>query len=75
MKKLIPVLVVILSVCNSYAIMAQGFSGPSVRKVVIDPGHGGHDPGALSPDRKLREKDINLSVAKHLGAEINKKYP
>jgi len=75
MKKLIPVLVVILSVCNSYAIMAQGFSGPAVRKVVIDPGHGGHDPGALSPDRKLREKDINLSVAKHLGAEINKKYP
>jgi len=75
MKKLIPVLVVILSVCNSYAIMAQGFSGPVVRKVVIDPGHGGHDPGALSPDRKLREKDINLSVAKHLGAEISKKYP
>ncbi|HOO68847.1 MAG TPA: N-acetylmuramoyl-L-alanine amidase [Bacteroidales bacterium] len=75
MKKLIPVLVVMLSVCNSYAIMAQGFSGPAVRKVVIDPGHGGHDPGALSPDRKLREKDINLSVAKHLGTEINKKYP
>jgi len=30
--------------------------------VVIDAGHGGHDPGALSPSG-LREKDINLRVA------------
>ncbi|MBP6867449.1 MAG: N-acetylmuramoyl-L-alanine amidase [Bacteroidales bacterium] len=75
MKKLIPVLVAVFTVCNSYAIMAQSVSGPVIRKVVIDPGHGGHDPGALSPDRKLREKDINLSVAKHLGQAINKNYP
>ncbi|HPW77734.1 MAG: N-acetylmuramoyl-L-alanine amidase AmiC precursor [Bacteroidetes bacterium ADurb.Bin037] len=75
MKKLIPVLVVFFTICNSYAIIGQSFSGPVIRKVVIDPGHGGHDPGALSPDRKLREKDINLSVAKYLGQEINKKYP
>jgi N-acetylmuramoyl-L-alanine amidase len=75
MKKLIPVLVVFFTICNSYAIMGQSFSGPVIRKVVIDPGHGGHDPGALSPDRKLREKDINLSVARYLGQEISKKYP
>lgn len=75
MKKLIPVLVAFFSICNSYAIMGQSFSGPVIRKVVIDPGHGGHDPGALSPDRKLREKDINLSVARYLGQEISKKYP
>ncbi|MBP7050242.1 MAG: N-acetylmuramoyl-L-alanine amidase [Phycisphaerae bacterium] len=30
--------------------------------VVIDAGHGGHDPGALSPSG-IREKDINLRVA------------
>lgn len=75
MKKLIPVLVAFFSICNSYAIMGQNFSGPVIHKVVLDPGHGGHDPGALSPDRKLREKDINLSVAKYLGQEINKHYP
>ncbi len=33
--------------------------------VVIDPGHGGKDPGALGPGG-LKEKDITLSVAKEL---------
>ena len=75
MKKLIPVLVVIFTICNSYAIMSQNVSGPFIRKIVIDPGHGGHDPGALSPDKKLREKDINLSVARYLGQEIARNYP
>ncbi|WP_294060469.1 N-acetylmuramoyl-L-alanine amidase [Sphingomonas sp.] len=31
--------------------------------VVIDAGHGGHDPGALGPDGSLREKDLTLQVA------------
>ncbi|UZK65592.1 N-acetylmuramoyl-L-alanine amidase [Sphingomonas sp. M1-B02] len=31
--------------------------------VVIDAGHGGHDPGALSPTGDLREKDLTLKVA------------
>ncbi|GAB4415511.1 MAG: N-acetylmuramoyl-L-alanine amidase [Thermodesulfovibrionales bacterium] len=30
--------------------------------VVIDPGHGGHDPGAIGP-RGLREKDVTLDIA------------
>ena len=32
--------------------------------VVIDAGHGGHDPGALSTDGSLREKEVTLEVAK-----------
>lgn len=75
MKKLIPVLVALFCLCNSHATMGQVFSGPVIRKIVLDPGHGGKDPGALSPDRKLREKDINLAVAKYLGQEINARYP
>ncbi|MET0373055.1 MAG: N-acetylmuramoyl-L-alanine amidase [Rhizorhabdus sp.] len=31
--------------------------------VVIDAGHGGHDPGAISPDGALREKDVTLKIA------------
>ena len=33
--------------------------------IVIDPGHGGVDPGAVGPTKVL-EKDINLAVAKKL---------
>lgn len=36
-----------------------------VRTVVIDPGHGGHDAGAVS-SRGILEKNVNLGVAKEL---------
>lgn len=39
-----------------------------VERVVIDPGHGGNDPGAIGP-RGLREKDVTLDVA-HRAAPI-----
>lgn len=35
---------------------------PAVRRVVLDPGHGGHDPGAVGPSG-LAEKDVTLDVA------------
>lgn len=31
-------------------------------RIVIDPGHGGHDPGAIGK-RGLKEKDVNLDIA------------
>lgn len=39
-------------------------------KIFIDPGHGGHDPGALGYG--LREKDIVLDIARELEKELNK---
>jgi N-acetylmuramoyl-L-alanine amidase len=36
-----------------------------VRTVVLDPGHGGRDPGALGP-RGLQEKDVTLRLARAL---------
>ncbi len=39
--------------------------------VMIDPGHGGVDPGAIGRRYKTREKDINLKVARLLQKEIN----
>lgn len=38
--------------------------------IVIDPGHGGEDPGAIGR-RGSREKDINLAMAKRLKALID----
>ena len=42
--------------------------------IVIDPGHGGKDPGALGY-YKLKEKDIVLSVGLFLGSYLKKKLP
>ncbi|MBL7068337.1 MAG: N-acetylmuramoyl-L-alanine amidase [Candidatus Omnitrophica bacterium] len=38
----------------------------TIRTIVLDPGHGGKDPGAIGRYHKLREKDINLDIAKRL---------
>lgn len=47
----------------------RGALGLKVRTVVIDPGHGGHDPGAIGP-RGLKEKDVTLAIAKALKSKI-----
>ncbi len=41
--------------------------------VVIDPGHGGKDPGAVN--KSIREKDIVLGIGLKLGKYINENYP
>lgn len=40
-----------------------GSPDPGRPLVVIDPGHGGRDPGASSPFASRREKDITLAIA------------
>jgi len=43
--------------------------GLKMRRVVIDPGHGGRDTGAIGP-RGLREKDVALAIARTLAARL-----
>lgn len=67
-------LVILLSVL--LLTVPQTFAQKSKKKqftVVIDPGHGGVDPGALG--RKSQEKNINMSVSKLLASMIDEKYP
>jgi N-acetylmuramoyl-L-alanine amidase len=46
--------------------------GLKVQRVVLDPGHGGHDTGTIGPGG-LREKDLVLDVAQRLGRLIEQK--
>lgn len=39
--------------------------------VVIDPGHGGHDSGAVGPNG-VREKDVVLEISRKLADELNR---
>lgn len=43
---------------------------PGPWRVVIDPGHGGHDPGTQSPRTRAAERDITLSVSKLIHDEL-----
>ena len=40
--------------------------GLKIGKIVIDPGHGGHDTGTIGPNG-LEEKDLVLDVGRRLG--------
>lgn len=56
----------VLFYSRTYSKVAAAISGgareESVKTVVIDPGHGGNDPGGIGVSGVL-EKDVNLSVA------------
>ena len=59
---------VILAIFASVPSRAEG--GLRLSTVVIDPGHGGHDPGCVSRDGKTYEKDLTLAISKSLSAKI-----
>lgn len=46
-----------------------------LKTVVIDPGHGGKDPGAVSKDRKSYEKTFVLDIANRFADKIRETYP
>jgi N-acetylmuramoyl-L-alanine amidase len=44
-----------------------------IKRIVIDPGHGGQDPGAIGP-AGVQEKDIVLDVGRRLGRILKDEY-
>lgn len=50
-------------------------NGQDFKVIVIDAGHGGHDPGAINRSLGLREKDIALAVALKVGEYIEEHMP
>jgi N-acetylmuramoyl-L-alanine amidase len=49
---------------------SEGYNPGRDIVIAIDPGHGGHDPGAVGKAR-TREKDVALQIARTLAARIN----
>ncbi|GHU64651.1 N-acetylmuramoyl-L-alanine amidase [Bacteroidia bacterium] len=65
----------LLSFCLAlfFAFSVQANIKDNTFVLVIDPGHGGKDAGAVG--RKGKEKDINLAVSTLLGKYITAKHP
>lgn len=62
--------------CLFSTVSASADNTHGLKTVVIDPGHGGKDPGAVGGKGKtIHEKHIVLSVSKLLGEKIKKEYP
>jgi N-acetylmuramoyl-L-alanine amidase len=57
-----------IGLCLSLAVQSQD----ARFTVVLDAGHGGHDPGAMGSN--MREKDINLAVTLDLGALLEQNF-
>ena len=67
MKRLFIYVLLAMSMSVAFCVPASAFT------VVIDPGHGGDDPGAIG--RIAREKTLNLDAGLMLGDMIKEAYP
>ncbi|MBN2776057.1 MAG: N-acetylmuramoyl-L-alanine amidase [Bacteroidales bacterium] len=65
-------LIVFFSTSLTVISLAQVPQKNKIRTVVIDPGHGGSDPGAVG--KYSREKDIALDISLKFGKMIEEKY-
>ena len=66
-------LLLLLGICSAFFSLVPLFSQERTFTVVIDPGHGGKDPGALGS--KTKEKNIVLPVGIQLGNLIKQYHP
>ncbi|MFW6263692.1 MAG: N-acetylmuramoyl-L-alanine amidase family protein, partial [Thermotogota bacterium] len=57
---------------DTFATMGENQQENNVKRVVIDPGHGGFDPGAISPGG-FQEKDGVLQISKFLAKKLQDK--
>lgn len=53
--------------------LTHGEAGYQIKTVVVDAGHGGHDPGCHGADNQ--EKHIALAIAKKIAAGIENQFP
>lgn len=70
-----------ISSAEEYFKSAGGADGFKIGAILIDPGHGGKDPGASGTFRvngktiKVQEKDVVLSIGKMLYSRLKAAYP
>lgn len=62
-----------ISLCFAFLLCFVNFAyANTVWTIAIDPGHGGTDPGAISRNLKMYEKNVTLSIARELKLLLDK---
>lgn len=72
-KVLCTILLIVCISGISISVYSQNHAKKQITTLVIDPGHGGKDPGAIG--KNAYEKDVVLRIALKLGDYINKYLP
>ena len=68
-------IILISILCLPFVAEAQQKKDLGLKTVVIDPGHGGKDPGAPGKTSSKSEKHIVLNISKLFGDKIKAAYP
>jgi len=78
MKRIIRPVLALMAALFAASIVPERAAGQDRLKlstIVIDPGHGGHDPGCISADKKTREKNVALDISQRLARKIGESLP
>lgn len=77
LKVIKSLVIVLLLLTNRNPVLGTtptpSIEGYKVKTVVIDAGHGGHDPGTVG--KRAKEKNVVLKLALELGKRIKDEYP
>jgi N-acetylmuramoyl-L-alanine amidase len=72
-RQILSLMGLILTLCFGLSISAEAQEPYKIRKIVLDPGHGGKDPGCSG--KHSREKEVALAIALDLGKKLNEAFP
>lgn len=74
-SRIFHIIVVLFLLGTVWSLDAQDKKDLGLRTVVIDPGHGGKDPGAPGKTSATSEKHVVLKISRLLGQKIKTAYP
>lgn len=63
--------IIVVTIIMFFIIMGVS-KNVNAMTIVLDPGHGGKDSGAIANDKKTYERDVNLKIARYLKEYLEK---
>ncbi len=72
-EKIMPLFLVFIFLAASVPPEPKKINKKTIKTIVIDAGHGGHDPGCMT--NNVREKDVTLAIALALGEKLKAQLP